>query len=133
MKTGIARVLRNKRWQVQLTLERAQEGIYIGPEFIRGDEPIRGPITAIYVPLTRLALRTTLPYEQTSVRPEGNRTEGSIEVYTQVPLQVKRDQQPGDRFIDFHGEDWEVMSCERWDEYGFYVVIASMLPRGLST
>ena len=132
MNTRIVRVLKSPRFQILLNISRPETGIYAGSEYIRGNEPTEFTVRVISHPLTRLALPTTFPYEQTHVLPEGDRTEGSLIVYSFTKLQVKTDQQPGDRIMDHLGEDWEVMSCERWDDYGFYVVIASMLPRTIN-
>jgi hypothetical protein len=132
MNVSIARVLRNPKFQVAITIERPEEGEFVGSEFVRGSDPTTATIKAVVHPLTRLALKTTFPYEQSHVLPEGVRTESSIILYTFAELRTTQGQQPGDRVIGYHGDDWEVLSVERWDDYGFYVAIAAAVPRGLA-
>lgn len=132
MNTQIANVLLSPRFQVSVTIQHAESGVYVDGEYIRGDEPTTETIKAVVHPLNALALPTTFAFQQAHVLPEGVRTEQAIVLYTRTRLAVNTDQTPADRIVGYHGSDWEVLSSARYDDYGFWVSIASELKKDLT-
>lgn len=132
MNTQIANVLLSPRFQVSVTIQHAESGMYVDGEYIRGDEPTTETIKAVVHPLNALALPTTFAFQQAHVLPEGVRTEQAIVLYTRTRLAVNTDQTPADRIVGYHGSDWEVLSSARYDDYGFWVSIASELKKDLT-
>jgi hypothetical protein len=133
MNTSINRVVLNPKWQVSLTVQRPEQGAYVGGIWVRGESPTEFTIRGAVVPLTRLALPESFPYERILERMEGMRAESSKVIYGVDRLRIVDDEQsPGDRIIGYQNGTWLVLASERWDDYGFFVTIIAKLPAGIN-